>query len=54
MLTHSAYQPGSLPGVFWVVNLPGKPYLEAGFTLICFQRLSLPNTANQLCRWHDN
>jgi hypothetical protein len=32
----------------------GKPYLEAGFTLRCFQRLSLPNSATQRCPWQDN
>jgi hypothetical protein len=32
----------------------GISYLEEGFTLICFQRLSRPNLAIQLCRWHDN
>ena len=29
-------------------------YLEAGFPLRCFQRLSLPHIATLLCRWHDN
>ena len=29
-------------------------YLEAGFPLRCFQRLSLPNVATLLCHWHDN
>jgi hypothetical protein len=48
MLTHLAYQPGSLPGAFSLVNRGGKPNLGAGFTLRCFQRLSLPNTATQL------
>ena len=28
--------------------------LEAGFTLICFQRLSFPYIATQLCHWRDN
>ena len=32
----------------------GSPYLEAGFPLRCFQRLSLPNVANQPCPWQDN
>ena len=32
----------------------GKPYLEAGFMLRCFQHLSLPNTATQRCPWQDN
>ena len=31
-----------------------NPYLGAGFPLRCFQRLSLPNVANQPCRWRDN
>ena len=28
--------------------------LEAGFPLRCFQRLSLPNVANQPCSWRNN
>src|SRR5688572_3581771 len=32
----------------------GKPHLRASFALRCFQRLSLPNVANQPCRWRDN
>src|ERR1700749_2544448 len=32
----------------------GRPHLEAGFPLRCFQRLSLPNVANQPCPWQDN
>ena len=32
----------------------GRHHLEAGFTLRCFQRLSLPNVATQLCHWRDN
>ena len=31
----------------------GRPGLEAGFPLRCFQRLSLPNVANQPCPWQD-
>ncbi len=31
-----------------------NPYLGAGFPLRCFQRLSLPNVANQPCPWRDN
>ena len=45
--------PGSLPGVL----LPfrnGNLLLKVGFTLRCFQRLSLPHFASLLCRWHDN
>ena len=52
-LTHCAYQPCSLQG-----GLPdclsGISYLKAGFTLRCFQRLSDPNIAAQLCHWRDN
>ncbi len=33
---------------------PEKVYLEAGFALRCFQRLSVPNVANQPCPWRDN
>ena len=32
----------------------GKPHLGASFALRCFQRLSLPDVANQQCRWRDN
>ena len=32
----------------------GRTYLEAGFPLRCFQRLSLPHIATLLCRWRDN
>ena len=32
----------------------GKSHLEVGFTLRCFQRLSYPNLATQLCHWRDN
>jgi len=32
----------------------GRPHLERGFPLRCFQRLSFPNIATQLCRWRDN
>jgi len=32
----------------------GRSHLEASFALRCFQRLSLPNVANQPCRWRDN
>ena len=32
----------------------GISYLEAGFTLRCFQRLSAPHFATRQCRWRDN
>ena len=31
-----------------------SPYLEEGFPLRCFQRLSHPNVANQPYPWQDN
>ena len=35
-------------------SFEGRTYLEAGFPLRCFQRLSLPHIATLLCRWRDN
>jgi len=52
-LPRLAYQPHVLVGGLnprW----GGRPHLEAGFPLRCFQRLSLPNVANQPCPWRDN
>src|SRR5277367_5780801 len=44
--------------VIWLGTLPtrggGRPNLEAGFPLRCFQRLSLPDVANQPCSWRNN
>jgi hypothetical protein len=44
--------------VVWLGALPGRaggrPGLEGGFPLRCFQRLSLPDVANQPCPWRDN
>ena len=34
--------------------MDGRTYLRGSFTLRCFQRLSRPYVATQLCRWHDN
>jgi len=31
-----------------------SPNLGIGFALICFQRLSFPNLATQLCSWRNN
>ena len=45
------------PVVFRCPSAPlraGKPYLEAGFTIRCFHRLSLPHTATQRCPWQDS
>src|SRR5213078_1049693 len=32
----------------------GRTHLVVGFSLICFQRLSFPDVATQLCPWQDN
>ncbi len=32
----------------------GKPHLEVGFALRCFQRLSRPDLATQRCPWRDS
>ena len=42
----------SLRGLTGLIH--GKSYLEACFTLRCFQRLSVPDLATQLCHWRDN
>ena len=44
--------------VVWLGALPtrgrGRPHLEAGFPLRCFQRLSRPYIATRQCHWRDN
>src|SRR5512135_781947 len=35
-------------------QVPGISYLEASFTLRCFQRLSLPYLATRRCDWRHN
>ena len=35
-------------------EVSGKPNLEVGFPLRCFQRLSLPNVATRRCGWRHN
>ncbi|EFL22812.1 LOW QUALITY PROTEIN: hypothetical protein SSOG_02526, partial [Streptomyces himastatinicus ATCC 53653] len=52
-LPYLAYQPSRLLGAL-THQVGGSPHLEAGFPLRCFQRLSLPNVANQPCPWQDN
>ena len=42
----------SAGGLTWLTS--GKPHLETCFPLRCFQRLSLPNVANQPCSWQNN
>ena len=48
------YQPRRLRGAFPHTNVRRRTRLEAGFPLRCFQRLSLPNVANQPCSWRNN
>ena len=45
-LTHPAYQTRSLRVVFLPFRI-GRTYLEVGFALICFQRLSDPDLATR-------
>src|SRR4030095_7399050 len=52
-LPRLAYQPSVLAGGL-TPRWGGRPCLEASFPLRCFQRLSLPNVANQPCPWRDN
>ena len=52
-LPHPAYQPSSLLGAS-PPQRGRKSHLEASFPLRCFQRLSLPNVANQPCTWRYN
>ena len=52
MLTPLTYQPGGLPGVLLAYAM-GNLILRVGFTLRCFQRLSLPNIATQRCHWRE-
>ena len=47
VLIPAAYQPDSLSGVFRRIKSSGMIYLEVGFPLRCFQRLSLPNVDTQ-------
>ena len=54
MLPPLAYRPASLAGASHPAGGAWKSHLEAGFPLRCFQRLSLPNVANQPCTWRYN
>src|SRR5690606_27840991 len=54
MLPHPTYQRRSLQRLFRRHKVSGKSYLEVGFPLRCFQRLSLPNIATRPCHWRDN
>jgi plasmid stabilization system protein ParE len=46
--THSAYQPGRLPGDFRVLTL--RNLISGRASRLCFQRLSVPFIAIQPCR----
>ena len=52
----NASQRVHLPPINLVVyqESSGISHLEGGFPLRCFQRLSFPNIATQLCHWRDN
>ena len=45
--------PCGLQGAFRVLR-PGRPNLEVGFPLRCFQRLSIPDVATRRCGWCHN
>ena len=45
--------PRGLRGAFRVLR-PGRPNLEDGFPLRCFQRLSIPDVATRRCGWCHN
>src|SRR4029079_19470832 len=53
VLARPAYRRGGLPRPLLPLG-DGKPHLEVGFPLRCFQRLSHPDVANQQRRWHDD
>ena len=52
MRTSVTYQPPNFEGILLLAN--GKSHLKDGFALRCFQRLSDPQVATQLCHWRDN
>ena len=55
VLLHLHLQPITTQSIWNLTTLwYGISYLRVGFTLRCFQRLSLPNLATQLCHWYDN
>ena len=52
--THCCASTSDLSTWWSSTALMARPGFEVGFPLRCFQRLSLPYIATQLCRWHDN
>lgn len=56
-IDHSTYTPDlSTSSSLWSLTSSqnGKSHLKVCFALRCFQRLSLPDLATQLCLWRDN
>ena len=54
---HYTYTPDlSTRSSFWSLTSSrnGKSHLKVRFALRCFQRLSIPDLATQLCLWRDN
>ena len=54
---HYTYTPDlSTRSSFWCLTSSrnGKSHLKVRFALRCFQRLSIPDLATQLCLWRDN
>ena len=49
----SSLLPCGLQGAFRSRS-SGRPNLEGGFPLRCFQRLSIPDIATRQCHWRDN
>ena len=56
-IDHSTYTPDlSTSSSLWSLTSSqnGKSHLKVCFALRCFQRLSYPDLATQLCLWRDN
>ena len=56
-MNHFTYTPDlSTRSSFWCLTSSrnGKSHLKVRFALRCFQRLSFPDIATQLCLWRDN
>ena len=56
-MPHSTYTPDlSTSYSLWclICLSNGKSHLKVRFTLRCFQRLSFPDLATQLCTWQYN
>ena len=56
-MNHFTYTPDlSTRSSFWCLTSlrNGKSHLKVCFALRCFQRLSFPDIATQLCYWHNN